>query len=92
MYKDVANDPAAWAKYVEDNTEADFVCLRFDGADPNAEDKSAEECAEVAKKVADAIELPLVIAGCGVLKRMVKYLPKFAEALDGQKYFNIICS
>ena len=27
MYKDVANDPALWAKYVQDNREADFVCL-----------------------------------------------------------------
>ncbi|WP_297132125.1 acetyl-CoA decarbonylase/synthase complex subunit delta [Terrisporobacter sp.] len=84
MYKDVANDPAAWAKYVEDNTEADFVCLRLVGADPNAEDKSAEECAEVAKKVADAIELPLVIAGCGVAEKDGKVFAKVSEALEGK--------
>lgn len=84
MYKDVANDPAAWAKYVQDNTEADFVCLRFVGADPNADDKSPEECAEVAKKVADAIDLPLVIAGCGVAEKDGKLFAKVAEALEGK--------
>lgn len=84
MYKDVANDPAAWAKYVQDNTEADFVCLRFVGADPNADDKSPEECAEVAKKVADAIDLPLVVAGCGVSEKDGKLFAKVAEALEGK--------
>lgn len=84
MYKDVANDPATWAKYVQDNTEADFVCLRFVGADPNADDKSPEECAEVAKKVADAIDLPLVVAGCGVAEKDGKLFAKVAEALEGK--------
>lgn len=84
MYKDVANDPAEWAKYVQDNTEADFVCLRFVGADPNADDKSPEECAEVAKKVADAIDLPLVVAGCGVAEKDGKVFAKVAEVLEGK--------
>jgi len=84
MYKDVANDPAAWAKYVQDNSEADFICLRFVGADPNADDKSPEECAEVAKKVADVIDLPLVVAGCGVAEKDGKLFAKVAEALEGK--------
>lgn len=84
MYKDVANAPAAWAKYVQDNTEADFICLRFVGADPNADDKSPEECAEIAKKVADAIDLPLVVAGCGVAEKDGKVFAKVAEALEGK--------
>ena len=84
MYKDVANDPAEWAKYVQDNTEADFVCLRLVGADPKAENKSVEECAEVAKKVADAIDLPLVVAGCGVAEKDGKVFAKVAEVLEGK--------
>ena len=84
MYKDVANDPAEWAKYVQDNTEADFVCLRLVGADPNDENKSVEECAEVAKKVADAIDLPLVVAGCGVAEKDGKVFAKVAEVLEGK--------
>lgn len=84
MYKDVANDPAEWAKYVQDNTEADFVCLRLVGADPNVENKSVEECAEVAKKVADAIDLPLVVAGCGVAEKDGKVFAKVAEVLEGK--------
>ena len=55
----MGNDPAKWAKYVEDNTEADFICLRFNGASPDGADKSPEECAEVAKAVADAIDFTI---------------------------------
>ena len=40
IYGDVWADPAKWAKYVEDNTEADFICLRFNGASPDGADKS----------------------------------------------------
>ena len=83
MYKDVAHDPAAWAKYVQDNTEADFICLRFVGADPNAEDKSPEECAEVAKKVVESIKLPLVIEGCGNHEKDGKVFEKVAQSVEG---------
>ena len=84
VYKDVVNDPAEWAKYVEENTEADFICLRLVGCDPNDLDKSPEECAEVAKKVAEATELPLVISGCGVAEKDGKVFAKVAEAVEGK--------
>jgi hypothetical protein len=34
-YKDVYSDTAAWAKFVQDTYAPDFICLRFEGADPN---------------------------------------------------------
>lgn len=83
MYKEVANDTVEWAKYVEANSGADFICLKFDGADPNGLDKSPEECAEVAKKVAESVSLPLVISGTGNHDKDAKLFEKVAEALDG---------
>ena len=83
MYKDVANDPVEWAKYVEANSGADFICLKFDGADPNGLDKTPEECAEVAKNVVEAISVPLVIAGTGNHDKDAKLFEKIAQAVDG---------
>lgn len=83
MYKDVANCPVEWAKYVEANTEADFICLKFDGADPNGLDKTPEECAEVAKAVVEAINIPLVIAGTGNHEKDGKLFEVLAQAVDG---------
>ena len=83
MYKDVADCPVKWAKYVEENTEADFICLKLESADPNGLDKSAEECAEVAKKVVESIKLPLVIAGCGNHEKDGKVFEKVAQSVEG---------
>ncbi len=83
MYKDVADCPVKWAKYVEENTEADFICLKLEGSDPNGLDKSPEECAEVAKKVVESIKLPLVIAGCGNHEKDGKVFEKVAQSVEG---------
>ena len=83
MYKDVADCPVKWAKYVEENTEADFICLKLESADPNGLDKSPKECAEVAKKVVESIKLPLVIAGCGNHEKDGKVFEKVAQSVEG---------
>ena len=83
MYKEVADCPVKWAKYVEENTEADFICLKLESADPNGLDKSPEECAEVAKKVVGSIKLPLVIAGCGNHEKDGKVFEKVAQSVEG---------
>ena len=55
---------ADMAKRVETMHGASFICLHFEGADPNGDNRSIEECVEIAKSVADATDLPLVIMGC----------------------------
>ena len=84
LYKDVANSPVEWAKFIEEKVNPDFICLKFVGADPNEANKTPEECAEVAKAVADAVSLPLVIAGCGNFEKDAKVFEKVAAAVDGK--------
>ncbi|MGL4796601.1 MAG: acetyl-CoA decarbonylase/synthase complex subunit delta [Paraclostridium sp.] len=83
LYKDVANDSVEWAKYIEENVNPDFLCLKFEGADPNGLDKTPEECAELAKKVAENTKLPIVIAGTGNFEKDAKVFEKVAQAVDG---------
>jgi len=64
IFKDVADDPAKWANFCIYNYSPDFICLKFEGASPDGLDRSPEECAEIAKKVAESVSVPLVIAGC----------------------------
>ena len=52
------------AKKAEAMPGADFVVLTLEGADPNGENKSIDECVAIAKEVADAITAPLAIEGC----------------------------
>ena len=55
---------AEMAKRAETLEGASFICLHLEGADPNGLNKSVEECVQLAKDVADATTLPLVIMGC----------------------------
>ena len=52
------------AKRAETMEGADFLCLHFEGADPNGANKSVEECVALAKAVSDAVTMPIVIMGC----------------------------
>ena len=63
---------------------ADFICLRFEGADPNGENKSVEDCVAVAKAVSESTDLPIVIAGCDNVEKDAQILDKVSEALVGK--------
>ena len=72
------------AKKAEEIPGADFVVLRFEGADPNGENRSVEDCVAIAKEVGDAITAPLVIEGCKNVEKDAEIFSKVAEALQGK--------
>ena len=72
------------AKKAEEMPGADFVVLRFEGADPNGENRSVEDCVAIAKEVGDAITAPLVIEGCKNVEKDAELFSKVAEALQGK--------
>ena len=93
----LGNEPAGVKAYYEGCTTmadiakkaaampgADFVCLKLEGADPNGENKSTEDCIAVVKEVVDAIDVPLVIAGCKNVTKDSELLTKAAEAAQGK--------
>ncbi len=75
---------ADMAKRVESMPGASFIALNLEGADPNGADKSVAECVELAKSVADATDLPLVIMGCKNVDKDAELFNKIAEALAGK--------
>jgi len=81
-FKDVIADPVKWAKKCEE-LGADAVFLRLVSTDPAVKDSSADGAAAMAKKVAEAINIPLIIYGSGDDKKDAEVLPKVAEACSG---------
>ena len=63
---------------------ASCICLHLEGADPNGENKSVDECVALAKSVADATDMPLVIMGCKNIEKDTELFNKIAEALSGK--------
>lgn len=72
------------AKKAAEMPGADFVCLKLEGADPNGENKSTEECMSVLKEVVDAIDVPLVVYGCKNVTKDAELLTKAAEVAQGK--------
>ena len=75
---------AEMAKRAETLEGASFICLHLEGADPNGLNKSVEECVQLAKDVADATTLPLVIMGCKNIEKDAELFSKISEALQGK--------
>ncbi|UWG97683.1 acetyl-CoA decarbonylase/synthase complex subunit delta [Dehalobacter sp. DCM] len=84
LYGSAIDSTVAWAKAVEEKYAPDFICLRFEGADPNGLNKPVNECAALAKEVAAAIKTPLVIAGTQNHEKDLKLFEKVAEVLEGK--------
>jgi acetyl-CoA decarbonylase/synthase complex subunit delta len=79
-----AATPAERAKKAADMEGANFVCLRFEGADPAGQNRSVAECAAIAKEVVNTIDKPLVIAGCKNIEKDAEIFSACAEVCQGK--------
>ncbi len=75
---------ADMAKKAEEIEGVSAICLHFESADPNGENKPVEECVAMAKEVADATALPIIIMGCKNIEKDAEIFSKCSEALQGK--------
>jgi acetyl-CoA decarbonylase/synthase complex subunit delta len=80
----VTGDPVAWSKKCVDDYGAEMVCLQLVSTDPNGLDRGADEAAEVVKKVADAIDVPLIVWGTANHERDTEVLRRVSEVCQGK--------
>ena len=83
-FQGVTDDPVAWAKKCIDDYGAEMIALQLISTDPNGLDRGADEAAEVVKKVADAIDVPLIVWGCGDKEKDSEVLRKVCEVCEGK--------
>jgi acetyl-CoA decarbonylase/synthase, CODH/ACS complex subunit delta len=84
-FKDVLGDPAAWAKKCVNEYGADAIALILKSTDPNGDNAPAETAAATAKKVADAVDVPLIVYGTTAVDKDAEVLSAVAEACAGKK-------
>jgi acetyl-CoA decarbonylase/synthase complex subunit delta len=80
----VTGDPVAWANKCVKDYGADMICLQLISTDPNGLNRGAEEAAQVAKKVADAINVPLIVWGTANHDKDTEVLRRVAELCQGK--------
>jgi len=62
-FADATSDPAVWAQKCIKDYGAEMICLQMVSTDPNDKNLPADEAARTVKKVADAIDVPLIVWG-----------------------------
>ena len=83
-FEGATDDPVAWAQKCVSEYGAEMICLQLVSTDPNGLDRSADEAAETAKRVADAVDVPLIVWGCGNDDKDTQVLRKVAEVCEGK--------
>ena len=75
----VTDDPVAWAQKCINDYGAEMICLQLLSTDPNGQDRPADEAAQVAKKLCDAIDVPLIVWGTANHDKDTEVLRMVAE-------------
>ncbi len=84
QFESVWNDPVAWAQKCVNEYGADLIDLELVSTDPNGINRSAEEAAETVKKVAEAIDVPLIVYGVNNVEKDSEVLSLVCEVCEGK--------
>jgi len=83
-FQGVTDDPVAWAKKCINDYGAEIICLQLVSTDPNGLDRGADEAAEVVRKVAEAIDVPLIVWGTANHDKDTEVLRRVSELCQGK--------
>lgn len=81
----VTDDPVTWAQKCIKEYGAEMICLQMLSTDPNDKDRPADEAAQIVKKVADAIDVPLIVWGTANHDKDTEVLRQAAELCQDKK-------
>jgi acetyl-CoA decarbonylase/synthase complex subunit delta len=81
---DEINSPVEWAQKSVNTFGLDLLSLRMIGADPAGKNASASDCAKVVQDVLKAVDVPLIIWGCGDDEKDNLVLQECSHAARGE--------
>jgi acetyl-CoA decarbonylase/synthase complex subunit delta len=84
--KDVLGDPAAWAKLAVEKFGAEIITIHLISIDPLVKDASPKEAVKTVEAVAQAVDVPLVIGGCGDPVKDANVFQEVAETFAGERF------
>ena len=84
--KEVMGDPAAWAKLAVEKFGADMVTIHLISIDPLLKDASAKSTLKTIENVMQAVDVPLVIGGCGDPEKDTALFEEVSQAFPGERF------
>jgi acetyl-CoA decarbonylase/synthase complex subunit delta len=83
--QDVMDDPAEWAKRNVNKFGADMVTVHLVSTDPLGQNSSPADAARTIERVLQAVDVPLIIGGCGDPQKDSAVFAKVAEVAAGER-------
>ena len=83
--QDVMGDPAEWARMNVKKFGADIVTIHLMSTDPLIHNTSPAQAAKTVEEILQAVDVPLIIGGCGDPKKDADVFIKVAELADGER-------
>lgn len=84
-FAEVTGDPVIWAQKCIHDYQAEMICLQLISTDPNGLNRTAEEAAQVVKRVAEAVDIPLIVWGTANHDKDTEVLKLVAEICQGKR-------
>jgi acetyl-CoA decarbonylase/synthase complex subunit delta len=82
---EVMEDPAEWARMNVNKFGADIVTLHLMSTDPLLRDATPAQAVKTVENVLQAVDVPLIIGGCGDPKKDAAVFKAVAEMADGER-------
>ncbi len=84
--KEVMDDVEAWAKLAVEKFGADMLTVHLISVDPLLKDASPKDAAKTVERVLQAVDVPLVIGGCGDPVKDTAVFKEIAENFAGERF------
>ena len=84
--KDVVGDPAAWAKLAVEKFGADMVTVHLISIDPLLKNATPKDACKTVEKILQAVDVPLVIGGCGDPIKDADVFAEITETFAGERF------
>ncbi len=84
-FDEVAEDPVAWAKLAVDKFKADMITLHLISTDRLIKDTTPKEAAKTVENVLQAVDVPMVVGGCGDPQKDLKVFEEVAAIAEGER-------
>jgi len=84
-FDDVMDSPVDWAKKCVDTYKADALNIWLAGTDPNGANRPAADAAKDAAAVIEAVDVPIIIWGCGNAEKDTETLREVTSRIGDKK-------
>ncbi len=84
-YADVLDNPVAWAQKCVKVYGAEAINISLVSTDPNGMNRSAAEASKIAAQIIDAVEVPIIVWGCGNNEKDTETLRDLTSVIGNKK-------